>query len=181
MTHPSQILALDLAAKTGWALGYATDKVPQSGSIRFAKEGSSMAAVFSACRLQLRDFLSMNPEIGIVVFEAPLLPMFKGGKTSKSAIRSGIGLAAVVEELLFSLGRYDVREAEVRQVRTHFLGSNKNKRADAKDMTINACYRLGWKPVDDNAADALALWHYQASILEPHLALQTNPLFRRGL
>lgn len=181
MPCPSQILALDLASRTGWALGYVTDKVPQSGSIRFAKEGSSMAAMFSACRLQLRDFLSMNPEIGLVVFEAPLLPMFKTGKTNIKTIRSLVGMAAVVEELLYTLGKYDVREAKVSEVRTHFLGSNRHRRDAAKHLTINACYRLGWKPVDDNAADALALWHYQASVLEPQLALQTNPLFRRGL
>jgi hypothetical protein len=54
MTAPGQILALDLAARTGWALGCAQDKVPQSGSIRFAKEGASMAAVFSECRLPMR-------------------------------------------------------------------------------------------------------------------------------
>lgn len=140
-----------------------------------------MAAVFSECRLQLRDFLSLNPEIAIVVFEAPMVPMHMIGKTNVNTIRMLIGIAAVVEELLYTLGKYDVREAKVSDVRTHFIGSNRNKRAVAKDLTINACYRLGWKPVDDNAADALALWHYQASILEPQLALQVNPLFRRGL
>ena len=82
MTYTRQILALDLAAKTGWALGYVNDKAPQSGSVRFARDGATMAAVLSACRLQLHDFLSMNPEIGMVVFEAPLVPSFKGGKTS---------------------------------------------------------------------------------------------------
>jgi hypothetical protein len=79
-----------------------TDKIPQSGSIRFAKEGASMAAMFSNCRLYLRDFLSMNPEIGLVVFEAPLVPKFKSGKTNVTTIRSLIGMAAVVEELLYS-------------------------------------------------------------------------------
>lgn len=173
MTYPSQILALDLAAKTGWALGYVTDKEPESGSIRFAKEGASMAAVFSACRLYLQDFLTMHPEIGLVVFEAPVNPLvFRGARRPETA-RHLMGIAAVVEELLYTLGKYDVREAEVRQVRTHFLGSNKHKRAAAKELTIQTCHRLGWKPIDDNAADALALWSYQVSIL------QRDGLFRR--
>ncbi len=181
MGYPSQILALDLAGRTGWACGYATDKVPQSGSIRFAREGASLAATLSDCRLQLRDFLSANPEIGLVVFEAPLVPFFKRGKTNINTIRMLMGLCAVVEELLYTLGVYDIREATVADVRTHFLGSNKHKRAEAKHLTINACYRLGWKPATDDEADAMALWHYQASVFEPQLALQTNPLFRRGL
>jgi hypothetical protein len=180
MSYPSQILALDLAAKTGWALGYTKDAIPQSGTIRFAKEGASMAAVFSACRLQLRDFLSMNPEIGLVVFESPMLPMHMLGRTTKGTLRSLIGMAAVVEEMLYTIGKYDVREARVSDVRSHFIGSNRHKRAVAKVMTIEACRRLGWAPGDDNEADALALWHYQAAILQPELAVQTSPLFRRG-
>jgi hypothetical protein len=66
-------------------------------------------------------------------------------------------------------------------VRVHFIGSTRHKRAEAKALTINACHRLGWTPTDDNAADALALWHYQASILDPQLAVQTSPLFRRRI
>ena len=50
---------------------------------------------------------------------------------------------------------------------------------EAKLKTIMACRRLGWSPCDDNAADALALWHYQATVFEPLLSLQTHPLFRR--
>lgn len=179
VSYDKQILALDLARMTGWALGYVHDRVPMSGSIAFANADATMARMFSNARIDLRDFLSLNPEIGLVVFESPLLPMHMQGKTSINAIRQLIGLASVVEELLYTLGKYDVREARVSDVRKHFLGSNRNKRAEAKKQTIETCRRLGWAPQDDNAADALALWHYQASILEPKLAIQTNPLFRR--
>ncbi|TAI66204.1 hypothetical protein CWO89_09540 [Bradyrhizobium sp. Leo170] len=74
-----------------------------------------------------------------------------------------------------------MREARVSDVRAHFLGTNRIKRKEAKVLTIDACHRLGWAPADDNAADALALWHYQASLLEPRLAVQTSPLFRRRI
>ncbi|TAI60697.1 hypothetical protein CWO89_39310 [Bradyrhizobium sp. Leo170] len=74
-----------------------------------------------------------------------------------------------------------MREARVSDVRGHFLGTNRHKRKEAKAFTIDACHRLGWAPCDDNAADALALWHYQASLLEPRLAVQTSPLFRRRI
>ena len=35
-----RILALDLARKTGWALGTVNDKVPESGSVTIASEAS---------------------------------------------------------------------------------------------------------------------------------------------
>jgi hypothetical protein len=174
VNHPRQILALDLAARSGWAMGYAKDAVPTSGTIRFAREGASMAAVLSNCRLFLRDFLSANPEIGIVVFEAPLVPGFKTGKTTFAATRQLIGLCAVVEEMIYTYNDLDrrnapftpilCREARVSDVRNHFIGKNP-KRDIAKAMTIAQCQRLGWKPLDDNEADALALWDYQRSLL----------------
>jgi hypothetical protein len=95
-----------------------------------------------------------------------------------TTLRVLIGLCAVVEELAHSRGGYDVREARVTDIRRHFIGANLKRKA-AKEVTIETCRRLGWAPCDDNAADALALWHYQASILKPELALQTSPLFRR--
>jgi hypothetical protein len=142
--------------------------------VQIAHEDACMAKLFSSWRIYLRDFLSMNPDIKLVVFEAPLLPFMKAGNTRIETTRQLIGLAAVTEELLYSLGKYDIREARVSDVRSHFIGSNRHKRKDAKDLTINACYRRGWKPVDDNAADALALWDYQVA------CLRRNDLFRRS-
>jgi hypothetical protein len=166
MAYRGKILALDLAARTGWALGR-PQETPVHGSVRFGKEGSSMAAVFSAARNWLDIFLRENPTIQLIVFEAPLLPMqMKWGKTNATAIRQLIGLAAVVEELLFTLTGYDVREARVSDVRTHFLGNNRAKRDEAKRLTGIGCKLRGWNPIDDNAADALALWDYQASLLD---------------
>ncbi len=169
-----RILALDLARKTGWALGTVNDKVPESGSVTIASEGASMAKLFSNWRLYLRDFLVMHPDIRTVVFEAPLPPMMKTGTTNITTIRRLMGLCAVTEELLFTLDRYDVREARVADVRNHFIGSNRHKRPEAKALTKARCRQLGWAPVDDNAADALALWDYQRSILVK------QDLFRRG-
>lgn len=179
MGYSPNILALDLAARSGWACGNCSDAMPRSGSVRFARDGASPAAVFSATRAWLVDFLAVNTAIQLVVFEAPMNPAMMGGKTNFLMIRSLVGQCAVVEEALYTLTGYDVREAKVSDVRAHFLGSNRHKRAEAKYLTVAACNRLGWAPADDNAADALALWHYQASILDPALAVQTSPLFRR--
>jgi hypothetical protein len=160
-----QILALDLARKTGWALRGIKDNAPQSGSIRIAKKDAGMGELLSAWRSYLRDFLSMHPEIGTVVFEAPMDPTIIKGPRRPGTARQLIGLAAVTEELLCTLGKYDIREARVSDVRCHFIGSNRHKRPEAKAFTIKRCFQLGWNPIDDNAADALALWDYQRSIL----------------
>lgn len=169
-----QILALDLALQTGWAIGTAADTKPMSGSIQIARSDASMAKMFSEWRIHLRDFLSLNPDVSLVVFESPLLPFMKAGNTNINTIRRLIGLASVTEELLYSLGKYDIREARVSDVRSHFLGSNRHKRDEAKALTIRKCRSLGWAPQDDNAADALALLDYQMAML------RRNNLFARG-
>lgn len=160
-----QILALDLARVTGWALGTPADTKPMSGSIEIVREGASMAKLFSEWRIALRDFLSINPDITLAVFEAPLDPTWMKGNRRPETARQLMGLAAVTEELLYTLGKYDIREARVSDVRSHFIGSNRNKRAEAKLLTVRRCQQLGWDPKDDNAADALALWDYQVACL----------------
>lgn len=173
MPPTAQILALDLATTTGWALGTVHDPAPLCGSIQIAAADASLGRLFSNWRDFLHDFLSANPEIRIVVFEAPMDPTLMHGKRRPGTARKLIGLCAVTEELLYTLGRYDVREAQVSAVRCHFIGRN-YRRAMAKALTTKRCRQLGWAPQDDNAADALALWDYQRSLLV------TNDLLRRS-
>ncbi|MFK4534325.1 hypothetical protein ABIA00_002508 [Bradyrhizobium ottawaense] len=180
MAHAPRILALDLASRTGWACGFPHEDKPRSGSVRFAREGASLGAIYAGCRQWLADFLATEPDVRLIVFEAPMAPQHMAGFTTAHIIRVLIGLCAIVEECGHA-GGYDMREAKVSDVRQHFLGTNRIKRKEAKSATIDACTRLGWAPRDDNAADALALWHYQASLLEPKLAVQTSPLFRRRI
>ena len=108
MTYSPSILALDLASRTGWALGEPSDPRPLSGSLRFAREGASMGAVFSGCRQWLSRFLAENRDIKLVVFEAPMTPQHMSGRTDPSVVRRLMGLCAVVEELCHSLGNFDV-------------------------------------------------------------------------
>jgi crossover junction endodeoxyribonuclease RuvC len=180
MTDAPRIFALDLASRTGWAIGDPSDARPASGSVRFATPGASLGAIYACCRQWLSDFVTADPEIRLIVFEAPMAPQHMAGYTTAHIVRILIGLCAVVEELAYARG-LDVREAKVSDVREHFIGSNRIKRKEAKAATIDTCHRLGWAPADDNAADALALWHYQASIFDPKLAVQTSPLFRRRI
>src|SRR5262245_23437780 len=97
------ILALDLASVTGWACGAPGQGVPRSGSIRFARVGASMGAIFSGCAQWLRDFLTVQ-EVSLIVFESPMEPGFMTGKTNASTIRVLMGLPAIVEATVYGDG-----------------------------------------------------------------------------
>jgi len=174
MTDP--ILALDLASRSGWALGVPGAR-PLSGSIRFAREGHSMAAHFAGCRDWLDAFVAVNKP-RVVIFEAPIAPSFMIGHTTTTTARALLGLIGMVEGTLYGRG-FDVREASVSDVRRFFLGSARIKSKDAKAATVRRCVELGWRPADDNAADALALWAYMISILSPADGVKLLPLFGR--
>jgi hypothetical protein len=174
MSAVGQVLALDLATRTGWALGRPRDAVPQSGSVNIAPADATVDRLLSACRAWLNDFLFQNPTIHVIAFEAPLLPMHMQGKTTVQAIRKLVGLASVVRELTYTRGGYEVQEQRVSDIRTHFLGSNSHKRGDAKALTIARCNQLGWLPCDDNAADALALWDYQVGLLRQQALIRRS-------
>lgn len=174
----SPILALDIATQSGWAFG-PPDATPRNGSIRFAREGASQAAVWAGCYSWLIDFVAVNPEIKLVVFEAPMNPGHMQGKTNITTLRTLIGLAAIVEAALYGKG-FDIREARVSDVRAFFLGTTRIKSAEAKAATFARCVQLGFKPVSLDASDALALWCYQTSIISPEHGVKFMPLFGRG-
>lgn len=169
----TSVLALDLASVTGWALGE-PGSVPMHGSIRFARAGSSHEAMFAKAHVWMHEMCELhNP--GLLVFEAPLQG-FKGGKTTDDVTTILRGLPAIVGAVAYLRRIYDIRKADTRDVRNHFIGSNP-KRAKAKLMVIRQCRAMGWDVEDDNEADALATWHYMCSLLEPKLAMRPTPLF----
>lgn len=170
------ILALDLASVTGWAVGE-PGGVPSHGSIRFASLGSCHEAVFAAALKWVSDICaSRSPTM--VIWEAPLPTSFKRGNTNIGTTTLLYGLPAVVGAVAYLRGIYDIRKADTKDVRNHFIGSNP-KRAKAKPMVIRQCRAQGWDVADDNEADALATWHYMCSLIEPRLAMRPTPLFAR--
>jgi hypothetical protein len=75
------------------------------------------------------------------------------------------GLPAIIGTVAYLRGIYDIRKAETRDVRLHFIGSNP-KRAKAKPLVMRQCRAMGWEVQDDNEADALAVsaLRYSAAI-----------------
>lgn len=171
------IMALDLASTTGWAVGE-PGSAPAHGSNRFASAGASHEAVFAAA-LKWTSAKITDYAPTLIVWESPLPTSMKRGNTNVNTTTLLYGLPAVIGAVAYLREVYDVRKADTKSVRMHFLGENP-KRAKAKPMLMRQCRVMGWEVEDDNEADALATWHYMCSLIEPKLALRPTPLFGRG-
>lgn len=160
------ILALDLATVTGFAYGDLPDSLPTplevAGGVRIPtvthgtfRSGDSKTEdkiFFKTFFNWLDDHITFfNPRL--IIFEAPI---HTGGRTSFQTARRLMGLATLVDTLC---GLRDVpiaKEADIATIKKHFTGSGRAKKPDM----IRQCHALGWQPNDDNAADAIALWHF---------------------
>jgi hypothetical protein len=171
------VLALDLASVSGWAVGVPGDERPIHGSIRFASKGASHEAIFASA-MQWADKKIVFYRPSLIVWEAPLQG-FKNGRTTADVSTILFGLPAVIGAVAYTRGVYDIRKAETKDVRHHFIGCSP-KRAQAKPMVERQCRAMGWEVEDDNEADALATWHYMCALINPRLALAPTPLFGRS-
>lgn len=171
------ILALDLASVSGWAFGD-PGGVPVHGSIRFASSGASHEAIFAAAFKWMDQMIVLNGP-ATVVWEAPMPTSFNRGKTTSNTTTLLYGLPAVIGAAAYLRRVFDIRKAETKDVRHHFIGCNP-KRALAKPMVMRQCRAMGWEIEDDNEADALATWHYMCSLISPKLAMRPTPLFGAG-
>jgi hypothetical protein len=168
------VLALDIASTIGWACGD-PGTVPQFGSHRIAKPGSSRGHMYRRFRLWL-DLLCSAHDPELIVYESPAVPMIMNGKTNIDTVRLLTGFAEHLEEWAYE--KFELREASVAQVRSHFIGSNM-KSDKAKPLTVQRCRQLGWNVITFDDADACALWDYQCGFLRPDLAHKTTPLFQQ--
>lgn len=168
------MLALDLASVSGWCCGEPGGE-PAHGSHRFASAGASHEAIFAGAIRWINEKLNTF-EPTTVVWEAPMPTSFNRGRTTSDVTTILYGLPAVIGAVAFLRGIYDIRKAETRDVRNHFIGCNP-KRAKAKPMVMRQCRAMGWDVADDNEADAIATWHFMCSLIEPKLALRPTPLF----
>lgn len=144
-----KVLALDLATRTGWAVGQIEGE-PVYGTHLLPETGSDIGSFLLAFDQWLHDMLTVHAPT-LVVFEAPIL----AGRTQLATVRKLACLAGHTE--FVCAGRQTRRmEADLQTVKKFFAGHG---RADKAAM-IAMARRYGWFPKDDNAADALGLWSY---------------------
>ena len=176
----TDVLAFDAATFTGWARGR-VDGIPECGSLRFGKPGCSENVVFGQAMQWFADMLRPQPRPDVVVIEALLPANAKVGMTTSSVRDRLAGLHAICRGTCELHGIKEVQSANVNDVRGHFIGTRMLHRDSAKAATLDRCRRLGWSAQNTDEADALALWHFACSLINPELTLQVSPLFNKQL
>jgi hypothetical protein len=115
----------------------------------------------------------------VVMLEALLPPMAMKGETQTATRDRLCGLNAIMMACARRAGVGEIAEAQVQDIRGHFILERRQKRLLAKAEVMQKCKELGWIVTNDNAADAVACWHYAVSQINPERALETSPLFKR--
>lgn len=72
-----------------------------------------------------------------------------------------------------------LKRAAVGTWRAWALGTNKLRRPVAKARAVELANALGWRPTDDNSAEAGLIWLWCCSQVAPRLAQRPEPLFIR--
>ena len=155
------LLALDIATRTGWAYG----RIPVRGmtaleAVATKPPQPDSGVILVRSRLGIGHFLSEfvdhlgelldTRKPSAVVIEAPILPQTVNFET----VRKLMAMAGLAEMLATQRGIRRLRFVQPSSVKKHFTGSGRAKKPDMEA----ACTSRGWVFVDDNEADALAIW-----------------------
>ena len=164
------VCALDLAVKTGFAIGRAGER-PRAGSIRLKDPEDAPIRALKRLGIWIRDQWTIEiPDL--VVVEAPMnIGAAVDWKASegKPSFRSNPETIALLQRLVGGVetlcGPYGLRviEGNVQTVRKHVLGVARPQ--NPKAAVLDRCKLLGYLPKDSkdtDAADAIAL-HIWAS------------------
>lgn len=179
----TDILAVDLATTSGWARGDIYGQ-PTAGAISFRNKSVSRTTdnmVFANCVTWISALLKPEPRPDILIMEALLPGAAKFGQTTSAVYARLAGLHGVVRGVAHLRGIGEISTASVGDVRAHFIGDRCAKREVAKRLTVERCKALGWPVTDDNSGDALALWSFATSLIDPKLALRPVPMFNKRL
>jgi hypothetical protein len=143
------ILALDLGLKTGWAVRN-RDGAIASGTHEFRPgrfEGGGM--IWLRFRSWLREVDETAGGVGVVVFEEVRRHL---GTTAAHAFGGYLAHLTAWAEA----NRIPYRGVPVGTIKRHVTGKGNADKA----AVIEAVRNLGFRPADDNEADALALLHW---------------------
>lgn len=170
-----QTLVLDLATQLGFCFGDETGVI-EHGSHKLPSTGNDIGAFLDAYRLWLGAYVTLMHPVDEIVFEMPIL----GQGMALPVLRKLYSLCGLTE-LIALRHKIPSREANLLDIRRHFIGSHRApkdvqckpgckakscgrcrhlRRMWLKETTISMCRARGFRPADDNAADALALFSY---------------------
>lgn len=171
-----EILFLDLARRAGWAAG-PIGGIIASGSVTLGSSGASHGAQFAALDAWLANEIETRRP-SVVAFEQPMDPRHMGRKSTFKTARALLGFTAIAEATCHRLKVPRIYECAVRDVRKHLLGKQPRP-GQAKQEVMQRLRYSGWRPADDNEADAIAGFLYLEAILAPEAAVHRLPVFTR--
>jgi hypothetical protein len=149
------ILAIDIGTKTGWALGTRDGKV-KSGTESFAPgRHDTPGQRWLKFRAFLTDKARSVEGVDAVYYELVLAHARPGMATNVLAAHVYGGFEAMLQAWC-ELNRIPCYPVAVKTIKKHFTGNGNCK----KEAIIQEAIRRGYKPVDDNHADALAILSY---------------------
>lgn len=155
-----KLLTLDLATKTGFAVGdISNGERPHSGVLILPSTGEDIGRFLLALENWLNDMISIHKP-DTVIFEAPLL--LSNGKTNITTARKLMCLAGLTE-LFCSKHKLNAAECHVGTIKKYFTGNGSAK----KPQMIAQAKALGFDAKDDNEADALAIYFYSMNKFFP--------------
>jgi hypothetical protein len=166
------LLVLDLATQLGFCFGTEAGVV-QHGSHRLPSTGGDIAAFLKAYRAWLTSAIHCNKP-DEVVFEMPIMPSV----TNLATLRKLYSLCGLTELIARDLG-CRVSEANLMDIRRHFIGTARapstipkpERRQWMKDQIVSKTRQLGFRPCNEDAADAIALFSYVMSCRVPGFIL----------
>ena len=182
MSTASDVLAIDLATKTGFCRG-AVGGTPEFGTMNFAIKSRDRVVSSDLIFATAMDWASglIDPVPDILIVESMLPPDAMKNHTSRQTRDRLAGLHGIIRGVARRKGVGEISEAAVQDVREHFIGYRNLPRVQAKRAVIDRCQSLGWDVANDNEADACALWSYACALIDPKVALSVMPLFNRNL
>lgn len=184
------VLSLDLATRTGWAIGKAGEP-PKSGGLRLKKPDESAERAAVNLGYFLRNILVMK--IGkpdLVAYEAPLDPAAvysgranAGVRPQNSASISMPWMLVGVVELMCDFYAVETLKVNRQSCLKLFTGRSRwGSRPEAKKQVLERAKLLGLIPADckdDDRADAVAVHHF-ASVTRARVAPAELVMFQPG-
>jgi hypothetical protein len=147
-------------------------------SANFGRERDSHADIFGRATKWFARVLA-HERFDLIIVEESIPPSQVWGRTHYSTTAISHGLRGIFLGQAAAHGLRTV-EAPIRTWRRYALGAGNLKRDDAKRAALQLCKNLRWPAVDDNAAEAAAIWLYGCSLLAPARTMRHEPLFIAG-
>lgn len=159
------IFALDLASRTGFAVGR-PGAYPRSGTVVLKKKGEHRRIALGNMVAWLNEEWTRERPALVVKEAAFSLQAFRDHANAESTVLMTYGLHGIVEAMAVRFG-IRIEEGHPATIRKHFLGKARcGTRAQTKAAVIQRCHVLALMPKishDADRADALATWDWAAA------------------